>query len=46
MADFRKVLLMCELRDLDFIGSPYTQCNKREGATFISEMLDRFLANS
>lgn len=46
MNDFHDILVECDLRDLGYIGSPFTWCNNREGNHRILERLDPFLANS
>lgn len=46
MSDFRKVLSCYDLRDLCYIGSPFTWCNNRYSDSRIFERHDFFLANS
>jgi exonuclease III len=46
MDQFRATLETCNLRDLGFIGARYTWNNGRHDEHFVSERLDRALANS
>jgi exonuclease III len=45
MDQFRDVLEACNLRDLGFIGARHTWTNGRHDEQFVSERLDRALAN-
>jgi exonuclease III len=45
MGQFRDALDTCNLRDLGFIGARYTWTNKRHDENFVSERLDRAVAN-
>lgn len=42
MVGFWEVLEVCELRDLGFLGHPFTSCNNRDCEHCILERLDRF----
>lgn len=46
MDEFRNVLIAWDLKDLDYMGSPFTWCNRREGANKIYEILNIGIANS
>jgi hypothetical protein len=45
MGQFRDALDTCNLRDLGFIGARYTWTNRRHDENFVSERLDRAVAN-
>ncbi|KAG6645499.1 hypothetical protein CIPAW_08G126800 [Carya illinoinensis] len=45
MEDFRVALSDCGLKDIGYIGSKYTWCNKREGDGFTKSRLDRAVVN-
>lgn len=45
MACFRDALRECGLRDLGYVGSPYTWSNGRTDQECIQERLDRFTAS-
>jgi hypothetical protein len=45
MVDFQEALDYTQLQDLGFEGAKFTWLNKREGAHFIKERLDRALSN-
>lgn len=46
MGNFTKVLKICDLGDLGFLGYPFTWCNKGGKESHILECLDHCLANS
>lgn len=45
MEDFWQAIVDCELRDLGFLGTPFTRSNGREGENLVCECLDRCIAN-
>ncbi|KAG6639069.1 hypothetical protein CIPAW_10G075400 [Carya illinoinensis] len=46
MLGFRAVLNDYTLKDMGFVGSKFTWCNRRNDANRIYERLNRYLANS